>query len=262
MSKFVAIVSANKSKLGVVMLMVIAGVVFVSEYDEQIERIETYLPIENIAIEGKFENLVQGEVENTVKSVLHGGYFTVDINGIQQALMRLPWVEEVSIRRQWPAGLNISVIEKQAIAYWGKDRLLSSKGELFLPDSVNHESTMPYLDGPDNLHKSVWVFLQETNQKVKNLDVVVKRLVLDKRRSWEMQLSNNVVIRLGREDTDNRLQRFIKVFNLGNAPKMQHIESIDLRYPNGFAMRMKNTKTVSPKSTLVKKGLNHDKKNR
>ena len=218
MSDFFTIIIANKIKLGLVLIMVLVGVVFTSKYDGQVETTATYLPIENIKIEGKFENLVQMEVQDTVKSVLHGGYFTVDIDVIRQALMKLPWVEDVSIRRQWPAGLNISVTEKQAIAYWGKDRLLSGKGELFSPDIVNHESVMPHLDGPDNLHKTVWLFLTETNKKIKNLDVVVKRLVLDKRRSWEMQLSNNVAIKLGREDTENRLRRFIKFFNLGNAP--------------------------------------------
>ena len=252
MNNFFTMIAANKIKLSIVLLMVMVSVVFISRYDEQVEITATYLPIENITIEGKFENLMQMEVQDTVKSVLHGGYFTIDIDVIRQALLKLPWVEDVSIRRQWPAGLNISVTEKQAIAYWGKDRLLSSKGELFSPDTVHHESAMPYLDGPDNLHKTVWLFLTETNKKINKLDVVVKRLVLDKRRSWEMQLSNNVAIKLGREDTETRLRRFIKVFNLDNAPKMQNIESIDLRYPNGFAMRMKTIKINLRKSALVK----------
>lgn len=251
MNKIFSMISANKNRLGVLLLLMSVAV-FVSEYDWQMVKTKTYLPIEDIKIEGRFENLMQADIQKTVKSVLHGGYFTVDIGAIQHALMGLPWVEEVSVRRQWPAGLNISVTEKQAIARWGENRLISDKGTVFSPDAVLLDTTIPYLDGPDNLHKIVWFFLKDTNKKIKKLDVVVKRLVLDKRRSWEMQLSNNLIVKLGRESTENRLQRFIKVFSLDEAPKMQNIESIDLRYPNGFAMRMKITKPDLRTSTPVK----------
>lgn len=252
MNKIFTVISVNKNKIAVLLLLVTAGFVFVNELEQLAGKTTTYLPIENIKIEGKFENLMQVKVQNTVKSVLHGGYFTVDIDVIRQAILELPWVEDVSIRRHWPAGLNIAVEEKHAIAYWGEDKLLSDNGELFSPDVISHEAVMPYLEGPENLHKAVWLFLKDANKKINKLDVVVKRLVLDRRRSWEMQLSNNVVVKLGRENTEKRLQRFVKVFNLENAPDMQEIESIDLRYPNGFAMRMKTKKINSRTNTLVK----------
>ena len=252
MNKVFMILNKSKNKLMVMLLITIAGISFFEVYENHLKKTATYLPIENITIEGTFKNLKQSDMQNTVKSALHGGFFTVDIAAIQQALLQLPWVDDVSIRRHWPAGLSISVKEKQAIAYWGKHRLLSDKGELFTPDSTLFESTMPYLDGPDNLHKTVWLFFRDANKKIKEFDFMVTRLVLDKRRSWEMRLSNNVVVKLGRENTENRLQRFVKVFNLNNAPKMKNIESIDLRYPNGFAMRMKTTKPDAHQSTLVK----------
>ena len=252
MNKVFTIINKSKIKLIAVLLMAIAGIASFEAYENHLNKTATYLPIENITIEGAFKNLKQSDMQNTVKSTLQGGFFTMDIAAIQHALLQLPWVDAVSIRRQWPASLSISVREKQAIAYWGEHQLLSDKGELFTPDSTLFESTIPYLDGPDNLHKTVWLFFKDTNKKIKEFDFMVTRLVLDKRRSWEMQLSNNVVVKLGRENTESRLQRFVKVFNLNNTPKMKNIESIDLRYPNGFAMRMKTTKPDAHQSTLVK----------
>lgn len=249
--------NSNRNALIVVSILVFSAIVFVSQYYDRSEKTADYLPIENIKIEGKFENLLRSDIKKTVMSVMRGGYFTVDLDAIRNALVELPWVEEASIRKQWPAGLTISVTEKRAIAYWGRSHLLSDKGVLFSPGtaslkSVSNGLSMPQLDGPDNLHKNVWVFLKETNAKIKGLDVVIKHLILDKRRSWEMQLSNDVVVKLGRENTDGRLQRFIKVFKLENAPKMQNIESMDLRYPNGFSVRMKTTQPNLSKITLVK----------
>lgn len=250
-------INSNRNALIVVSIFVFSVIVFVYQYYDQPEKSVDYFPIENIKIEGTFENLSRSDIKKTVMSVARGGYFTVDLNVIRNALVELPWVEEASIRKQWPAGLTITVTEKRAIAFWGKSDLLSDKGELFSPGPVSLKSvsqvlSMPQLDGPDNLHKSVWVFLKDTNKKIKDLDVVIKHLILDKRRSWEMRLSNDVVVKLGRENTDSRLQRFIKVFKLENAPKMQNIESMDLRYPNGFAIRMRTTQPDSRKFTLVK----------
>ena len=78
---------------------------------------EDIVPIENVEIEGAFENLPLSDVRRTVTDVLDGGYFTVDLSAIRNALLDLPWVEDASIRRQWPSGLYIKVIEKSAVAY-------------------------------------------------------------------------------------------------------------------------------------------------
>jgi cell division protein FtsQ len=56
-----------------------------------------------------------------------------------------------------------------------------------------------------------------------------------------MLLSNGVELRLGRNDTERRIQRFVKVFSMRNAPNIDDVEYIDLRYPNGFAMKNKTS---------------------
>lgn len=252
MNRVVKTIFEHRKISAILLLSVVSVVMFVDGDNDQTWITKTYLPIENIKIEGKFENLLQQDIQKTIKAILHGGYFTVDIDAIRNALIKLPWVEDVSIRRHWPAGLDIIVTEKRPIAYWGKDKLLSDRGELFSPEIVSHELTLPQLNGPDDLHKTVWLFLKDTNKKIQELEVVVKQLDLDNRRSWEIRLSNNVVVKLGRENTDIRLQRFIKVFKLDDTLNMQDIELIDLRYPNGFAMRLKKTETYLNKSALVK----------
>ena len=94
------------------------------------------VPIENVEIESAYENVSLIDLRTKIVSVLEGGYFTVDLEVIRQALLELPWVEDASIRMQWPSGLHIKVIEKKAIAYWGKDAVLSDRGQVFKPDSV------------------------------------------------------------------------------------------------------------------------------
>lgn len=197
------------------------------------------MPIDNVKIEGAFVYLSRDDIQQQLKQVLTGDFFTADIEAVRTSLLSLPWVQDASIRRQWPSTLQIRITERRAVAYWSDDSLLSDKGELFRPKQINREMQMPVINGPEGLHHKVWGFLVSLHTELSGLGVDVNKLVLDERRSWSMQLSNGVELQLGRNDTERRVQRFVKVFSMQNAPNIDDINYIDLRYPNGFAMKSK-----------------------
>lgn len=209
---------------------------------------ENIAPIEKVEIEGAFENLALPEVRQTVTSVLDGGYFTVNLHVIRQALLNLPWVEDASIRRQWPGGLHIKVIEKQAVAFWGDKSLLSNKGVLFSPASIDASQALAKLDGPEGQHKKVWGFLAGIRKDFEAMGLEVEQLVLDERRAWSMKISGRnfsgpVEVKLGRTDSAEHLARFVRVFSDNKILATDSVDVIDMRYPNGFAMRMRNKAT-------------------
>lgn len=195
------------------------------------------MPIDNVKIEGTFEHLSREDIQLQLKQVLAGDYFTADIAAVRTSLLSLPWVQDASIRRQWPSTLQIRIVERQAVAYWSDDSLLSDTGELFTPKHITKEMQIPVINGPEGLHHKVWGFLVTLHTELSGLGLGVDRLELDERRSWSMLLSNGVELQLGRNDTQRRIQRFVKVFSMQNAPKLDDIKYIDLRYPNGFAMK-------------------------
>jgi cell division protein FtsQ len=204
------------------------------------ERIpDEVMPIDKVQIEGAFVHLSQDDIRQQLRQTLTGDYFTADIEALRKSLLLLPWVQDASIRRQWPATLQIRITEKQAVAYWSDDSLLSDRGELFSPQEIKRDMQLPHISGPEGLHHKVWQFLVSLHTELSSLGLEVNRLVLDERRSWSMQLSNGVEMQLGRNDTERRINRFIKVFSMQNAPNIDDIEYIDLRYPNGFAMKNK-----------------------
>ncbi len=203
------------------------------------------VPIENVEIEGAYENISLNDLRSKVVSVLQGGYFTVDLAVVRNALLELPWVEDASVRRQWPAGLYIKVIEKQAVAYWGDVAMLSNRGEIFTPLVIDKNKVLPKLHGPEGLHKKVWKFLVEANSDFNEAGLEINQLTLDDRRAWTLVIANKevaqeIVVRLGREDTVNRLDRFVRVFSENTTLNLNNIAVIDMRYPNGFSMRKKN----------------------
>ena len=201
---------------------------------------EVIMPIDSVQIEGRFEHLSQDDIRRKLEQELTGDYFTADISALRTTLLSMPWVQDASIRRQWPSSIHIRVVEKQPVAYWSDDALLSDRGEVFKPASINRNMQMPVIMGPDGLHQKVWKFLVKLHTELSGLGLDVQKLVLDERRSWSMLLSNGVEVQLGRNDSEKRVQRFIKVFSMQNAPNIDDIEYIDLRYPNGFAMRGKS----------------------
>lgn len=202
------------------------------------------VPVENVEIESSYENISLNDLKQKVVSVLEGGYFTVDLEVIRGALLEMPWVEDASIRRQWPSGLYIRVIEKQPVAYWGAKEFLSSRGELFMPSTISNDRQLPKLSGPEGLQLKVWEFMAQVSKDFDKMGFEVKRLVLDERRSWTFaivskEITDEVIVKLGRDDTANRLNRFIQVFNNNKAIDLNAIAVIDLRYPNGFSLRNK-----------------------
>ena len=201
---------------------------------------EVIMPIDSVQIEGSFVHLSGDDIRHKLEQELTGDYFTVDIAELRKTLLSLPWVQDASVRRQWPSTIHIRVVEKQAVAYWSDDALLSDRGELFKPAGIDRTMQMPVIMGPAGLQHKVWTFLLALQTELSAIGLDVDKLVLDERRSWSMQLSNGVEIQLGRNDTEKRVERFIRVFSMKNAPNIDDIEYIDLRYPNGFALRGKS----------------------
>lgn len=197
-------------------------------------------PIESVHIEGVFANLSQQDIRQRLTTVLQQGYFTIDLEAVRQALLGIPWVQDVSVRRQWPSGLAIRIEEKRAVAYWSDDELLSDRGEVFTPAVVDAAMPLPRLQGPEGQHHKVWNFLLELQQQLAAVEMRVAELKLDERRSWSLKMSNGLVLQLGRKQTQRRVQRFLSVFAMHNAPALDGVEYIDLRYPNGFAMHYNN----------------------
>ncbi len=208
------------------------------------------MPIDNVKIEGTFVHLSRDDIQMQLKQVLSGDYFTADIEAVRTSLLSLPWVQDATIRRQWPSTLQIRITERQAVAYWSNDSLLSDTGELFTPQHVTREMHIPVINGPEGLHHKVWAFLVALHTELSGLGLEVDKLELDERRSWSMQLSNGVELQLGRNDTQRRIQRFVKVFSMQNAPKLDDIKYIDLRYPNGFAMKNKTSQEKESSADL------------
>lgn len=190
-------------------------------------------PLQSVRLSEAPQRVEAAQVLQVVRNEVHGNFFTVDIEGLRQSLEKLPWVRNVSIRREFPQRLAVRLEEHQALARWNNAALVNRQGEVFLAGS---EQALPRFTGQDGAAAEVTQHYAQFSRQLAALDLQVVQLVLSPRHAWQLRLSNGMVLELGREDMQQRLARFVEVYPYSLAAIQGKVKYVDLRYRNGFAV--------------------------
>jgi len=252
-SSFSGLISLFKTLFQLMPYFVLTAVLVVSFDYLKNKEFDTVLPIESVTVEGVFQHLGRSEIEQVVLNTVEGGFFTLKLDEARKRLLQKPWVKSVSVRRRWPAELIVSVEEKRAVAYWNKQSFISESGDVFSPRPMPSAMILPKMFGPKGQHEKVWLFMNEIYQPLASLELNVASLYLDERRAWTISLEatslkslagNNLLVNLGRYDTKQRFERFVRVFSKLASLGLNDFKAMDMRYPNGFSVLKKTQKTV------------------
>ncbi|MDF7667136.1 FtsQ-type POTRA domain-containing protein [Orbaceae bacterium ESL0727] len=182
-------------------------------------------------------------------------YIAQDVDNIQQEVLRLPWVKQASIRKQWPDRLLVHVVEYVPAFYWNDLFLLDKDGEMFsvpLDRIINLQ--LPQLYGPEGKQKMVLDEYRKLDNLSKQLATSqlmlhIKAAIADERSAWQLFVkqcvanfcidNQDIKLVLGSEDIEQRYQRFIKLFPEIQAriSDSERIVVADLRYENGISVQ-------------------------
>lgn len=197
------------------------------------------LPVKQIQIDGDLQRIDMQTVEQILLPYVQHGLLGIDVMAIQQSLQTVPWVAQARVSRMWPDTVHIWLAEPQPIAVWANSGVVSSDGRVYyLPQEIE----LPDLPIFEGIEGQSAIMLEQYHQmqnllQAENLYIV--RLVLTSRGAWETELNNGIVVRLGQTVPLERLQRFLSVYpELIADPNQAPIEYVDLRYPNGIAVKM------------------------
>ncbi|MDG1462948.1 MAG: cell division protein FtsQ/DivIB, partial [Gammaproteobacteria bacterium] len=196
-------------------------------------------PIEAVRIHGTFQRVPSIRVEAALDDFLDEGFLSLNLNQVRARLAEIPWVANASVRRQWPGVLDVTVIEEQAAARWGKNGLLNTRGELFVEDATHLPAELPHLNGPEGAERQVAQRYFELEQRVEQRGLSITVLSLDKRGSWTMRLSSGIDVRLGSAGIEDRAERFFRALDQVITEQSGKVAYIDMRYTNGFAIGWK-----------------------
>lgn len=182
---------------------------------------------------GSTRQIAPAELESVIKRELRGNFFTLDLKAAKQSFEKVAWVRSASLSRAWPNTLVVRLEEQTPLAKWGSDALINIHGERFTGKA---DLPIPEFIGPDGTEVEMTKQYRAFVRALEPIALKPAIVRLNERGAWQLKLSNDLNLELGREDMESRLTRFVQVY-----PRFMNLtgddaRALDLRYGNGFAV--------------------------
>jgi cell division protein FtsQ len=191
----------------------------------------------------------RAQLATQMKTSLSSSFLTVDLQQVRRLFESVPWVRQAVVQREFPNRLRVTLQEHQPVAWWGESgsgQLVNDAGQVFEANPEDIEG-LPELAGPADQSIRVWALYQVLRADLERLELGLERLELNERGSWRATLDSGARIELGRGTADElqaRVQRFTATLSQLTQRYPGALESVDLRYPNGYALRVRGVTTV------------------
>lgn len=203
--------------------------------------------LKEIRIEGagtELRRVNASTVRTTALPRIKGNFFTADLNAVRTAFEAVPWVRKAAVRREWPNRLVVTLEEHLPLGTWGQEgRLLSVQGEVFVANlaEAEEDGNLPEFAGPDGSEKEVLMRYRELLAWFAPVRLAPDAVQLSGRYAWTVKLDNGMTVELGREQSSTtmkeRVERLVAVYPQLVARLQDRIENVDMRYPNGMALK-------------------------
>lgn len=198
-----------------------------------------YFPLKVVRVVGEIEHVRGEAIRDHLAGNLTGSFFGADLDTVRGAIEQVPWVRRAAVRRQWPDRILVRVEEHVPVARWPDRRLVNTHGELFAGDV---DSALPVLAGPPGTEREVASRYAAFSALIAPLGTSLAELALSPRRAWRLRLANGTTVEVGSDQAPDtaeaRLARFVSSYAQVFALLEGRIPHVDLRYPNGFAVRV------------------------
>jgi cell division protein FtsQ len=175
-------------------------------------------------------------VRRAVAEVVKGGLASVDLDRVRERIERIDWVDEAVVQRRWPDAIRVVITEQVPAARWNDAGLLNARGELFIRNARYVPPELPLLEGPEGSEGAVAQLYLDVQGRMLEAGLRLTGVRLDDRGAWEIRLANGVVVKLGRQAVNERLERFIRLAGPLVAKRYSEITHVDMRYTNGFSV--------------------------
>lgn len=213
-------------------------------------------PLKTVVVQGELQRVTRGDIAGALQDRVKGTFFSADLDSVRALLEGVRWVRRAKVRRAWPDRLEIQIEEHVALARWqgGEPRLINTHGEPFLGRS---EASLPLFSGPAGSESEVARRYLVFRELLSPLSLEPRQVLLSSRLAWQLRLSNGLTVQLGRdsdkERVEERLAKFVPVYPQTLGKSVRRPDYVDLRYPNGFALRVPETFKSEPRKAARKR---------
>ncbi|MDO8702947.1 MAG: cell division protein FtsQ/DivIB [Undibacterium sp.] len=201
-----------------------------------------------IRVEGVEKNVLRHVNALTIRDSalpkIRGNFFTTNLDAVRSAFESVSWVRKASVQREWPNKLIVTLEEHQVLGTWGEQgRLISIKGDVFTANLAEAEEDADLIElaGPDGSEKEVLARYLDFKAWFSKISLVPELVHYSNRYAWSLKLNNGMKVELGRVQDESTLQKrvgqLLLVYPQLVASLQDSIESVDMRYPNGLALK-------------------------
>lgn len=197
------------------------------------------LPVQSVRISGEFVHVSRSDIERAVEPLLASGLVSIDLDALRRAAFAVPGVREVTVRRVWPDSLEIWVVERVAVARWGTGGYLEIDGTHFVPVGGASADSLAVLSGPEGRQRRVLDLHIALARALGPLGMRVAATELSPRGVLYATLDDGPRLVMRPAAVDRDFETYARTLATVMAGRLHEIERVDLRYPAGFAVRMK-----------------------
>ena len=234
---------------------VLALATFVLLVVDYVLRPESF-PVRNMSFEGEFQQVDQQALAAAVVDSVRGNFFLLNLDAVRERARRVPWVHDVTVRRRWPDGVHIQFSEQQLAARWGKSGWVNVQGEYVDLRGQEGPLDLPLFSGPQGMQARLLEHYQKLNEILAPAQLQISALTLTDRHSWNIVLHNGLMLTLGREAPEAKVERFARVYPQALAAQVARAKRVDLRYTNGFSVEWTNRSGAPRTGEIMATGLN------
>lgn len=198
--------------------------------------VKHWFTVDKIIITGDIKHVTPVQLSYIAHNKLHGTFFTLDIAELKEEFQSLPWVRKVSLKRNFPHTIVVTIEEYKAIARIGDDALLSNDGQVF--GAADDSLGLPtfYVE-PSSSALALSKYQQIQTVLVQHNDSLVN-LWLDSPKIARFVTAKNLTITICDEDLSAKLallnRDWDKLYQLN-----PQLKSINFCYKNALAINSK-----------------------
>src|SRR5699024_9644030 len=197
-----------------------------------------HFPLETVGVDGVKDQRRQGEVQASISDlVVDKNYFNLPLAEMHERLETLGWVASVNVRKHWPDTVKITIAERQPVAVWNDEKLVSSEGKAFEGVDKFDLRTLPHFYGPQGRLDEVFAYYQQMKAELGVASLSIRKMEMDARLTARLTLNDDIQLVVDRHQYEHKLTRFVDVYKRQLSKEPQEFESSYLRYADGMAIK-------------------------
>ena len=184
--------------------------------------------LENVEVIGQ-KNVSNIDIINSLSADVGTPLFSIDLEDSKNRIKNIGWVKGAIVQRKLPDTIVVNLLEKDPIALWQHDKkvyVIDSEGEIIDGASADKLNNLIYLVGDGaNVYATELINSLNKNKSLAGKIIYATRYG---QRRWDLQLEEDIKIRMPQDNFDKAYQYLIKLYE-SDKLFSTGIKSIDIR---------------------------------